>query len=309
MGSVKQTSTEFNNARVAVEHRHDPELTQMLNAEPGLCQETDDEGKNLLIHAAISSSLDAFKMISRKTKQPNQRDSSGHGALHYLVSKDKSQYIEALFENDTVDKELQDLQRTTPVSFAASYNAIESLAVLLTHAPDLNKPNQDGQTPLQISCLSDNPDIANTLLANGADAKLIDLMGRTALHYLAQNHLMSSGDKQQLLEQLCSADANLDAVTFDGHSVMDYANLTDDPEFAIALQKLQNPELADVMERILGLTVQPVPPQNNQADTQGASLTKNQQTPLYQHHQVASSPAAKAPDNDMDTPGNRPKKR
>lgn len=311
MGIEKKTTTEFDNARVAVERRHDPELTQMLNAEPGLCQETDEEGKNLLIHAAVSSSLDAFKMIGRRTEQLNQRDKSGHGALHYLVAKDKSQHIEALFENDGVDKELQNFQQTTPVSFAASYNSTESLAILLMYDPNLDTPNQNGQTPLQIACLSSSPNIASALLAKGADAKLSDFEGRTALHYLAQNGLMLSTDKQQLLEQLYNANADLDAVTLDGHSVMDYANLTDDHEFAIALQKLQNPELADVMERILGLTVQPGPAQNDQANTQGSSLPEHQQTPLYQRHQFVSSSAGKAPSprDDKDTPANRPTKR
>lgn len=54
----------------------------------------------------------------------------------------------------------------------------------------LNSQDSDGYTPLIVSCLHGHAECVRFLLANGADRRVADVKGNTALHYASiKGHL------------------------------------------------------------------------------------------------------------------------
>jgi ankyrin repeat protein len=78
----------------------------------------------------------------------------------------------------------------TPLMFAARENCVACVKVLAEHGANLNFADPDGITPMINSIINGHYDVAELLLARGADPNLFDKTGRAALYAAVDAHTM-----------------------------------------------------------------------------------------------------------------------
>ena len=83
---------------------------------------------------------------------------------------------------------------------------------------NVNSKDEDGQTPLICSCQSADTRIAELLLNHGADVRIADSHGMTALHWAS-----FKAKQPQLVELLIRSGADPDAVAHEGLTPLHYA--------------------------------------------------------------------------------------
>jgi ankyrin repeat protein len=67
---------------------------------------------------------------------------------------------------------------------------------------DLNARDEEGETPLMIACMRNpNTEVVSTLLKAGAEAKIKDNRGRTALDYAENNETLKGSDAYRMLQE------------------------------------------------------------------------------------------------------------
>lgn len=153
-----------------------------------------------------------ISQLLRKEANVNDRDIDGMTAMHYLLAG--ARINTELFEIEQVqlldtllkygaDPNLRDIHgNSVLVSALQSTNGqhigIMELNRLIAVGANPNIQNNDGKTPLMLACeLNSNFEIIMTLLQAGADPKLVDSTGKTAIDYTTRenviNILMASG--------------------------------------------------------------------------------------------------------------------
>ncbi len=114
--------------------------------------------------------------------------------------------------------------------------------LLLKKGACVNATNFRSATPLHQAVNSYSPEMACLLLNYGADIDAVDCDGDTALHY-AFNHgarFFNVKDKE-VISELLAAGANAYAKNQEGHSPLDYANRSNDPNIiAMFRPRIQN---------------------------------------------------------------------
>ena len=85
------------------------------------------------------------------------------------------------------DMHVCDKSGKTPLHFAAAYDHIDVVRMLLEHNVAVNSQDDQGSTPLLFALQKGNinPHLLRLLLDRGADARMCDCSGKTALHMAA----------------------------------------------------------------------------------------------------------------------------
>ncbi|KAG4430998.1 hypothetical protein IFR05_013526 [Cadophora sp. M221] len=147
-----------------------------------------------LFFAALAGQADAICLLLQNeaaiegaaqimVSTPLVAAAAGGNSLRYDDEKWKRRHrclsilLEAGANTNGVDKD----GRTT-LSWITCPNQIDSLKLLLRHEADPNITDDKGMTPLHYACeFEGSQDIVRTLLAAGADCKVLDKMGRSPL--------------------------------------------------------------------------------------------------------------------------------
>ena len=111
-----------------------------------------------------------------------------------------------------------DVNNSSPLHKACEANAVNIVVALLDHGADIEQKAKNGLNALLISSQYLNHiKIARILLKRGANAKVSDSNGKTALHFCAVN------DDEITLERLLRRKADIDAKDSLGRAPIHYA--------------------------------------------------------------------------------------
>ena len=120
---------------------------------------------NLIAFAAYYGASKCFTAISKLNDQTiTNCDTEKRDAIHFAVSQDQSLFVQKLCEE--YDQQYnQDINKWTPLHYAAFFNAKKTIDVLLPYYSFMNIKDVDGYTPLH---LVKDKEIALKLLEKGA---------------------------------------------------------------------------------------------------------------------------------------------
>ncbi|KAI2620783.1 ankyrin repeat-containing domain protein [Xylaria nigripes] len=188
-----------------------PVVQSLLNADPKLSQQKDDDGR-LPIHWAASSNQHAIVLLlsEQKTFDPDVEDDSGWTPLMIAASvKDGDAVVELLLQRGA----------DTALHFVASKNHLDVARKLFENKPPISTRVRDkrGQNPLHRAAAVGSVPMVKLLLENRSPIDATDNSGYTALHHaIAEGH----GDTAVAL---LVAGAATDKRDSDGYLALDLA--------------------------------------------------------------------------------------
>ena len=150
---------------------------------------------NALLIAAQGSRRDAntletYKHLVEDLKlNPTATNKDGQNVLHFLVTKSKQTEIINYFLAKGVDINKADNDGNTPIMIAASgRESNETLAQLLPLIKNINAQNKKGESALTKAIQSGTAEAATLLLEKGADVKVLDKDGNNLGFYLIDSY-------------------------------------------------------------------------------------------------------------------------
>ena len=187
---------------------------------------TDAIGNNAFSYAARSGNIELLKTLVQKGVKPNQNallmaaqsgggrrggsagaglpvyqyleslnispaatNKSGANVLHYIARKPNQSEIINYFLSKGVDVNKADEDGNTPLMNAASGNRDTAvMAMLLPKVKNINQANLKGETPLAMAVRSNSPEVVAYLLSKGADVKALDKNGNNLAFYLMESY-------------------------------------------------------------------------------------------------------------------------
>ncbi|RKR04802.1 ankyrin repeat protein [Flavobacterium sp. 90] len=143
-----------------------------------------------------TTSLEAYKFLVEEVKiKATATNKSGENVLHFLATKPNQKEIIAYFLAKGVDVNKANNEGNTPFMLAAGARENGALEQLLATAKNINLKNTKGESALTIAVKSGTPEAVSALLAKGADVKVTDKDGNNLGVYLVQS--FRPGAKQE----------------------------------------------------------------------------------------------------------------
>jgi ankyrin repeat protein len=150
---------------------------------------------NALLFAAQGSRRDAntletYKYLVEDLKlKPTATNSDGQNVLHFLVTKAKQTEIINYFLSKGVDVNKADNDGNTPLMIASSgREANGTLELLLPLVKNINTQNKKGESALTKAIQSGTAENTTLLLEKGADVKVLDKDGNNLGFYLVDSY-------------------------------------------------------------------------------------------------------------------------
>ena len=154
---------------------------------------------NALIFAAQgsrreSNTLETYKYLVEDLKiKPTTTSKSGETVLHFLANKSNQTEIINYFFAKGVDVNKADNEGNTPLMIAASAKETAVLEQLLPIVKNINLQNNKGESALTIAVKSGTPEAVALLLNKAADVKVTDKEGNNLGVYLIQSYKPQMG--------------------------------------------------------------------------------------------------------------------
>eukprot|EP00210_Caulerpa_lentillifera_P000778 g753.t1 len=124
---------------------------------------------NTLLDAAKYGDVEAAEDFLAIGKDPNLADEFGRTPLHFAVSIQSMEIVEALISSGA-NLETKDSKQNTPLHYAVGYGRVEAVKRLLKAGADGSVKNETGKTPAELAKLSDqNPVLEDKDLINKLD--------------------------------------------------------------------------------------------------------------------------------------------
>lgn len=152
-------------------------LIDASEAEP---MDTQDSQTPLEVSASNKLDPDTWKFAN-----VNKLDECGFSPLHYAAASGKD--VENLLGSGA-NVELCDKLSNTALHWAMLGGCVSAISALVQHGANINKQNNDGETPLHFAAGITSPasaDCVQYLLQAGADPNIASTNGHTPLHYAA----------------------------------------------------------------------------------------------------------------------------
>lgn len=155
---------------------------------------------NALIIAAQGSrretnTLETYKYLTEDLKiKPTVTNKEGQTVLHFLVNKPNQTEIINYFIGKGTDVNKADNEGNTPLMIAASSRETSAaLEQLLPIVKNINIQNLKGESALTTAVKSGTPNAVEVLLNKGADVKVLDKEGNNLGFYLVQSYRPQMG--------------------------------------------------------------------------------------------------------------------
>jgi ankyrin repeat protein len=188
------------------------EVQELLRDNCRLVSSTDRSGRTPLHtasdHLASFSHRRVVELLLAWRADVNARDESGARPLHLAAARGKCDVAEALVAHGA-DIDARDEDGRTPLHFAAQKDRepkgrMAVVELLVARGADINaREKKFGHTPLHEAALYRNRDVAEALVALGADTNARDKFGETPLHVAV------GLEKPDIAEMLATHGANV----------------------------------------------------------------------------------------------------
>ena len=139
------------------------------------------KGRTPLFISCSYGFIDVAKALIEKNANVNLPDKKGVTPLFIAAQQNFPDVCELLLTAHADPNIGRGEEGATPLHIAAALNHIESLAVLIKHAPDINIVNEDGVTPLFSACEENQLEAIQMLLNAGANANQLANDGTSPL--------------------------------------------------------------------------------------------------------------------------------
>jgi ankyrin repeat protein len=145
-------------------------------------------GRCPLSHAAGTGNVVVARRLLKKGAKHNRCDFLSRTPLSYAASKNAIEVVELLLSIPGSNPDIPDHWLRTPLSYAASANAIGTASLILKSGNiDMNSKDEFGQTPLCYAASAGAVDFVKLLLDTGkANLDMPDDSGRTPLSHAAE---------------------------------------------------------------------------------------------------------------------------
>jgi ankyrin repeat protein len=158
-------------------------ILNSLKLNPRTVNVKDRHGLTAFAHAVHIGELESAKYLLTKGADINEVDRDGNTVLNTVSIWDRIDLASFLIENGA-DVNKPDNLGNTPLYEACVNHSIEMVKLLLDKGANVNFTNAYGQSPLMVS---NDLELADLLIENGANEELEDIDGETVISY-AVNH-------------------------------------------------------------------------------------------------------------------------
>jgi len=194
----------------------------------------DRTGKGPLTLAAEMGRVDATKRLLDAGASFTARDQIGGTPLTWACGLGNAETVKLLLDKGA-DVTVVDVNGLTPLIWAAGIGKPETVAVILAKKPDLNvKDGVTGDTALMRSVRSGKPESLKLLIEAGADVNLPNKQGYSPVQLAA---LSGTADKVQML---LDAKADLSGKDATGRTALDLAQRRTDEQGKKIAELLQS---------------------------------------------------------------------
>jgi ankyrin repeat protein len=169
---------------------------------------TTPEGETVLMTAARNGNAEAVKVLLAHKADPNAKEEyRGQTALMWAAAEGHPDILKLLLaagadykvrsgDRDATPPKLSNGSPIAPISrggltalhFAARQGEVESVRVLREAGADLNQPDSDGNSVLNLAILNTHYELAQFLLDKGANPNVANKDGRAALFMAIDMH-------------------------------------------------------------------------------------------------------------------------
>lgn len=204
--------------------------------------------------AAISVTVASLLLVERHIDLKTIRDSDQHTPCHFVAEHDEdpAAVLAFLVDEAGVDMNARDIRGRTPCHTAAFRGKKLALRRLIEHGADFDEPDDNGHTPLHLSCYGLG-DCTTLLLSMGAQ---IDSL--TYISHMQPVHFAASCNRSPLpLAAVVAMGADLDAPDAGGNIPREAARIfgvalpTDQHALVLLRRQMLAGRLAFVRERAI----------------------------------------------------------
>lgn len=136
-----------------------------------------------------SNTLETYKYLVEDLKiKPTTTSKTGENVLHFIVNKPNQIEIINYFLAKGVDINKANNEGNTPLLIAAAARETAVLELLLPKVKNINTQNTKGESALTIAVKAGTPETVAFLLNKGADIKVLDKEGNNLGYYLVQSY-------------------------------------------------------------------------------------------------------------------------
>ena len=166
-------------------------------------------GETALMSAADKGNVEVARLLLQAGANPNAKESKGgQTALMWAAASRQPEIVKMLVEAGA-DIRVRSKGDFSALLFAAQQGDVESGRILLAAGADVNDlRKRDNMTALMLAAGGGHTEFAGLLLDKGANTKLADARGYTALHYAALE-----AERVGLIKPLLAHGANPNART------------------------------------------------------------------------------------------------
>ena len=136
---------------------------------------------------SAANKLELYQYLESLKINPNAIGKNGENALHAIVKKENQTEIINYFLSKGVDVNKADNDGNTPFMNAASANSdVAVLELLASRVKDISAVNKKGVSALAFAVKNNAPEVVNFLISKGADVNVADANGDNLAAYLVQ---------------------------------------------------------------------------------------------------------------------------